>query len=72
LHNATVACQGCGKEFSYQTMFMETVGVAVCPYCGVRDGAVTPRDEPASPLDMEGQGFNGLSGSAGSRMGAST
>jgi hypothetical protein len=35
-------------------MFISTVGVAVCPCCGVRDGAATPRGEPTSPLDMEG------------------
>jgi hypothetical protein len=53
-------------------MFMETVVVAVFPCCGVRDGAATPRDAPTSPPDTERQGFDGLSGSAGSIMGAST
>ncbi|MCX6373143.1 MAG: hypothetical protein NTX16_08680 [Actinobacteria bacterium] len=54
MHNVTVVCQGCGNEFTYQTMFISTVGVAVCPCCGVRDGAATPRGTRTSPLDMEG------------------
>jgi uncharacterized protein CbrC (UPF0167 family) len=54
MHNVTVACQSCGNEFTYQGMFISTVGVAVCPYCGVRDGAATPRGRPRSPLDVEG------------------
>jgi uncharacterized protein CbrC (UPF0167 family) len=55
MHNVTVACQSCGKEFTYQGMFISTVGVAVCPYCGVRDGAAAPRGKPTSPLDAEGR-----------------
>jgi uncharacterized protein CbrC (UPF0167 family) len=54
MHNVTVACQSCGKEFTYQGMFVTTVGVAVCPYCGVRDGAATPCGKAASPRDVEG------------------
>jgi len=54
MHDVTVVCQSCDKEFSYRTMFISTVGVAVCPWCGVRYGAATPRGKPMSPLDMEG------------------
>ena len=54
MHDVTVVCQGCGKEFTYQTMFISTVGVAVCPWCGVRDGAATPHGRPTSPLGMKG------------------
>ena len=31
MHNVTVACRSCGKEFTYETLFISTVGVAVCP-----------------------------------------
>ena len=47
MQTVTVVCQGCGREFTYETMFIATVGVAVCPHCGVRDGqrrrAANPR-----------------------------
>ena len=62
MHDVTVVCQSCGEEFTYQTMFISTVGVAVCPCCGVRDGAATPRGRPTSPLDMEGHIAGGLTG----------
>ena len=54
MHDVTVVCQSCGKEFTYQTMFVSTVGVAVCPWCGVRDGAAPPSGRLTPPLDREG------------------
>ena len=69
MHNVTVVCQGCAKEFTYETMFISTVGVAVCPHCGVRDGAATPRGRPAFPLDVQARGRSRLTHPAGSRKG---
>jgi hypothetical protein len=60
MHDVLVVCQSCGKEFTYQTMFIPTVGVAVCPCCGVRDGAATSGGRPASPFDTEGHGSSEL------------
>jgi len=53
MHNVTVVCQSCGRELTYRTMFISTVGVAVCPYYGVCDGAATWRGKPTSRLDVE-------------------
>ena len=72
MQTVTVVCQGCGREFTYETMFIATVGVAVCPHCGVRDGAATPRGKPTSPLDVEARDHSELTGSAGSRKGGLT
>ena len=62
MHDVTVVCQRCGEEFTYQTMFISTVGVAVCPCCGVRNGAATPRGKPTSPLDTAGHDSSELTG----------
>ena len=62
MHDVTVVCQSCGKEFTYQTMFISTVGVAVCPWCGVRDGAAAPHGRPTSPPDMRGHDSSGPTG----------
>ena len=72
MHYVTLVCQSCGKDFTYRTMFISTVGVAVCPHCGVRDGAATPRGKPTSPLDVEAHDHSGLTHPAGSRKGGLT
>lgn len=72
MHNVTVVCQSCGKDFTYRTMFISTVGVAVCPHCGVRDGAATPRGKPASPLDVEAHDHSELTYPAGPGNGGLT
>jgi len=72
MHDVTVVCQSCGKQFTYQTMFISTAGVAVCPCCGVRDGAATPRGRPPSALDIKGHDSGEPAGSAGSRKGGLT
>ena len=72
MHNVTVVCQSCGKEFTYRTMFISTVGVAVSPYCGVRDGAATPRGKATSRLDVEAHYHSELVPPAGSRKGGLT
>jgi len=72
MHNVTVVCQSCGKEFTYRTMFISTVGVAVCAHCGVRDGPATPRGKPTPPLDVEAHDHSELAHPAGSRRGGLT
>jgi rRNA maturation endonuclease Nob1 len=54
MRNVKVVCQSCGRVFTYPTMFLSTMGVAVCPYCGVRDGATTPRCKLTPPVHVEG------------------
>ena len=59
MHYITVVCKSCGKEFTYQTMFISTVGVAACPCCGLRDCATMPRGKAMSP---GGHGSSELTG----------
>ena len=61
MHSVTVACQGCGREYAYQTMFMSAVGVAVCPHCGLCEGAAPTPDLPLPPRDVEGRETSSLS-----------
>ena len=56
MHDVTVVCQSCGKQFTYQTMFISTAGVAVCPCCAcateqhaARQTRVSSRHEGARP-----------------------
>jgi DNA-directed RNA polymerase subunit RPC12/RpoP len=67
MHDVTVVCQGCGKEFMYRTTLISTVGVAVCPHCGVRDRTASPRGKPESPLDGEAPDHSELTDPNGSR-----
>jgi len=72
MHSVTVACRDRGKEYGYRTMFTSTIGIAVCPSCGVSDGAVTPRGAQRSPLDVEGHDCSGPTDAAASRKGGTT
>jgi len=53
-------------------MLISTVGVAVCPYHGVRDGAAGPCGEPTSRLDVEAHAHSELVDPAGSGKDGST
>ena len=71
MHNVTVVCQSCGKEFTYRTMFISTVGVAVCALRRARRTSDATR-KTTPPLDVEVHDHSEPAHPAGSRRGGLT